>query len=46
MLLDRFSQTYNPRRKQTFTNPAGYQYYYINEVNGIEYYGFINVSDN
>tara|TARA_Y100000004_G_scaffold99823_1_gene111872 strand:+ start:479 stop:991 length:513 start_codon:yes stop_codon:yes gene_type:complete len=24
MLLDRFSQTYNPRRKQTFTNPAGY----------------------
>ena len=29
-----------------FTNPAGYQYYYINEVNGIEYYGFINVSDN
>jgi len=24
MLLDRFSQTYNPRRMQTFTNPAGY----------------------
>jgi len=24
MLLDRFSQIYNPRRMQTFTNPAGY----------------------
>jgi len=25
MLLDRFSQMYNPRRMQTFTNPAGYK---------------------
>ena len=29
-----------------FDNPAGYQYFYINETNNIEYYGFINATRN